>query len=215
MPSGHPGGWNDERVDRLKVLVAEGWSATQIARELGGGLTRNSVIGKMHRTGLKSAHTRTASAPTVKRRAATAAYAARKPASAPRVVTGEGSHTPRGAALERKLEYITTNTIAQGTWVEPVDEAGLAPIPEDQRSKSHCPWPIGDPRDPGFDCCGRDRERLEGKVLRYCETHNDLGRAAKQPSKSSTSAIMGFVRMTDNVTRIPKDRRSTLGTAWG
>ena len=44
-------GWTDERVELLKNLWAEGLSASQIAAEL-GGITRNAVIGKVHRLGL-------------------------------------------------------------------------------------------------------------------------------------------------------------------
>ena len=44
-------GWTDEQVEQLKSLWAEGLSASQIARAL-GGVTRNAVIGKVHRLGL-------------------------------------------------------------------------------------------------------------------------------------------------------------------
>src|ERR1700755_3457277 len=43
--------WTDERVETLKKLWTEGLSASQIAAEL-GGITRNAVIGKVHRLGL-------------------------------------------------------------------------------------------------------------------------------------------------------------------
>ena len=43
--------WTDERVETLKKLWSEGLSASQIAGEL-GGVTRNAVIGKVHRLGL-------------------------------------------------------------------------------------------------------------------------------------------------------------------
>ncbi len=43
--------WTDERVEQLKSLWTEGLSASQIARTL-GGVTRNAVIGKVHRLGL-------------------------------------------------------------------------------------------------------------------------------------------------------------------
>src|SRR5437899_1237256 len=46
------GMWTDERVDQLKTLWTEGLSASQIARVLGEGITRNAVIGKVHRLGL-------------------------------------------------------------------------------------------------------------------------------------------------------------------
>ncbi|NBU29555.1 MAG: GcrA cell cycle regulator, partial [Caulobacteraceae bacterium] len=45
-------GWTDERVNTLRTLWAEGLSASQIAKQLGGGVTRNAVIGKVHRLGL-------------------------------------------------------------------------------------------------------------------------------------------------------------------
>ena len=45
--------WSDERVELLKRLWGEGQSASQIAKEL-GGVTRNAVIGKVHRLGLSN-----------------------------------------------------------------------------------------------------------------------------------------------------------------
>ncbi len=65
--------WTDERVETLKRMWAEGQSASQIAKEL-GGVTRNAVIGKVHRLGLSN---RTEDA------AAEAAPAAAAPAAAP------------------------------------------------------------------------------------------------------------------------------------
>lgn len=43
--------WTDEKVKLLKKLWSEGYSASQIAAEI-GGVTRNAVIGKTHRLGL-------------------------------------------------------------------------------------------------------------------------------------------------------------------
>ena len=45
--------WTDERVELLKKMWSEGQSASQIAKEL-GGVTRNAVIGKVHRLGLSN-----------------------------------------------------------------------------------------------------------------------------------------------------------------
>src|SRR3954470_7380072 len=44
--------WTDERVELLAKLWSEGLSASQIAAEIGGGVSRNAVIGKVHRLGL-------------------------------------------------------------------------------------------------------------------------------------------------------------------
>ena len=46
-------GWTDERVENLKKLWQDGLSASHIATQL-GGVTRNAVIGKVHRLGLTS-----------------------------------------------------------------------------------------------------------------------------------------------------------------
>ncbi|MEM1315530.1 MAG: GcrA family cell cycle regulator, partial [Pseudomonadota bacterium] len=60
--------WTDERVETLKTMWSEGKSASQIAKTL-GGVTRNAVIGKVHRLGLSN-------------RAAAPKPAAAKPAAA-------------------------------------------------------------------------------------------------------------------------------------
>lgn len=45
--------WTDERIDQLKGMWDKGLTASQIAEEL-GGVSRNAVIGKAHRLGLKA-----------------------------------------------------------------------------------------------------------------------------------------------------------------
>src|SRR5690606_19602684 len=58
--------WTDERVEKLKKLWSEGLSASQIAAQL-GGVSRNAVIGKVHRLNLpgraKAGGTQTAARP--------------------------------------------------------------------------------------------------------------------------------------------------------
>ena len=44
--------WTDERVEQLKLHWMEGKTASQIASLLGHGVSRNAVIGKVHRLGL-------------------------------------------------------------------------------------------------------------------------------------------------------------------
>ncbi|HMQ18772.1 MAG TPA: GcrA family cell cycle regulator, partial [Sphingopyxis sp.] len=45
--------WTDERIEQLRTMWEKGLTASQIADEL-GGVSRNAVIGKAHRLGLKS-----------------------------------------------------------------------------------------------------------------------------------------------------------------
>lgn len=55
--------WTAERIEQLKALVAERLSANQIAAELGAGLSRNAVIGKITRLGLTEQWTGAGRAP--------------------------------------------------------------------------------------------------------------------------------------------------------
>ncbi|MFC3593985.1 GcrA family cell cycle regulator, partial [Novosphingobium piscinae] len=45
--------WTDERIEKLTKMWEGGATASQIAEEL-GGVSRNAVIGKAHRLGLKA-----------------------------------------------------------------------------------------------------------------------------------------------------------------
>src|SRR3990170_2817066 len=58
--------WTDERVELLRKLWSEGLSASQIAAQL-GSVTRNAVIGKVHRLKLSSRGRTTAAAPRQKK----------------------------------------------------------------------------------------------------------------------------------------------------
>ncbi len=79
--------WTDERVELLKKMWGEGQSASQIAKEL-GGVTRNAVIGKVHRLGLSNRTSGAAAAPEAKTKQPatpeTAAPRAEAPAAPPR-----------------------------------------------------------------------------------------------------------------------------------
>ncbi|WP_309622642.1 GcrA family cell cycle regulator [Novosphingobium sp.] len=88
--------WTDERIEKLTKMWEGGSTASQIADEL-GGVSRNAVIGKAHRLGLKARpspvkpNEREAAAPAPK----AAKAAAPRPAPAPRPAAPAA---PRGAA---------------------------------------------------------------------------------------------------------------------
>jgi GcrA cell cycle regulator len=157
MPS-----WIIDRVELLKKLWADGLSASQIAAEL-GGISRNSVIGKVHRLGLAGRTKRpTASMPRQ-----------RKPRS-------------RGTTMRIVRPAIRGDTAlavlpAYALQFEPEPELMETIIPMWQRcstlelSEGKCRWPIGDPRTPDFFFCGG--KTIEG--LPYCGYHS---RIAYQPA---------------------------------
>ena len=99
--------WTDERVETLKKMWGEGQSASQIAKEL-GGVTRNAVIGKVHRLGLSNRATTSTAKADAKPKAAKAEpkpKAAPKANAAPKAVTpiAEPTTTPpmQAASLPR------------------------------------------------------------------------------------------------------------------
>ena len=126
-------GWTDERVELLKKLWQDGLSASQIAKQL-GGVTRNAVIGKVHRLGLSGRAT-----PSKPQRTVFKAPRPARPAAAP-------------SAPRRIAEAVSSPQ--QPTPLRLVDEApGLATV---LTLGAHmCKWPIGDPALDNFTFCGR------------------------------------------------------------
>ncbi len=166
-------GWTDERVEILKKLWAKGLTASQIALELGEGVTRNAVIGKVHRLKLapraKSASTQTRTRTTVRpaRKGTTVRSAANNAYSAPKR-RSLSAKIPAGATALKSLPQNDSELkIAR-------DEAYELQIPPDERvsllelTEDKCKWPIGDPLSADFYFCGR--KSLEAKP--YCEFHS-------------------------------------------
>ena len=151
--------WTDERVELLKKLWGDGLSASQIAGEL-GGITRNAVIGKVHRLGLSGrAKAPSSSVPRQRKPRAPSMFRAPRPIM-------------RGAtalAMQPAYEYD----------VEPEPEVVENVIPMGQRctlvelNDDKCRWPIGDPGAPDFYFCGG--QTSSGP---YCGYHS---RVAYQP----------------------------------
>ena len=156
--------WTDERVEQLSKLWLEGRSASQIAAELGLGITRNAVIGKVHRLGL----------------AGRAKVVAPQPAAA-RLKAKAQAAAPEGVKLGADAEpMVVPLRTALPTSTAPVAEVGL-PITErvtimDLRETS-CRWPMGDPSQAEFRFCGAKTGIGAGP---YCATH---ARLAFQPTQ--------------------------------
>ena len=151
--------WTDERVEILKRRWAEGLSASQIAAEL-GGITRNAVIGKVHRLGLSGR----AKSPS------SAAPRPRKPRAHSQMLRVSRPTVRGNTALAHAYEYDA----------EPEPELIDNIIPLGQRrsllelTEETCRWPIGDPGSADFFFCG-------GQTLTslpYCAYHS---RVAYQP----------------------------------
>ncbi len=168
--------WTDERVATLKKLWMEGLSASQIAGELGEGVTRNAVIGKVHRLKLSGRAKPAASAPRARKpRVTSTASTPRRPVGGS--VNGATSSAPRRRTVHAPVSGANALQMSAETDVSP--GLSIAPdseifIPVEQRitllqlSEVTCKWPIGDPLNDDFHFCGRDSD--EGKP--YCEFHS-------------------------------------------
>jgi GcrA cell cycle regulator len=163
-------GWTDERVETLKKLWLDGLSASQIAKQL-GGVTRNAVIGKVHRLGLSGR-----AAPS---QPARPAFKAPRPAR-PAVTTVPA---PRRAAPTQGRDAAAVAVAAPAPPATPrIEERGVATV---LTLGAHmCKWPIGDPATDDFSFCGR-RSTDEGP---YCVEH---ARVAYQPHHGKKKATPG------------------------
>ncbi|UDQ87560.1 GcrA cell cycle regulator [Xanthobacter autotrophicus] len=172
--------WNDERVELLKKLWSEGLSASQIATEL-GEVTRNAVIGKVHRLGL-SGRAKAAPAP-ARPRASGTAPAKTGPMGGP---MGAPAGRPDNQARPQRPTTIGNTALAADLDEAPEEAPAPAPVMSDnvvpmtqgctimQLTESTCRWPLGEPGTDSFHFCG-------GKAnpgMPYCQTH---ARIAYQP----------------------------------
>jgi GcrA cell cycle regulator len=166
-------GWTDERVETLKTLWLDGLSASQIAKQL-GGVTRNAVIGKVHRLGLSgratpSQPTPVAFKPPRPARPVTAAPPiARRPAPpatpAPTPVEASRAPEPEAPALPARVE-----------------EPGGATVLT--LGRHMCKWPIGDPSTSEFTFCGR----RASDERPYCAEHAKLAYQPQAPKRKTAT----------------------------
>ena len=167
-------GWTEERVELLKKLWMEGLSASQIAGVLGEGVTRNAVIGKVHRLKLPGRARPTSNMPprvrTEKRPRGGNRGASRLPGN----TSSSRALTPSQKATRAALRASPhPSVVAEGGASEAPQVQELF-IPEDQRltllqlNEHTCKWPIGDPLSPDSYFCGQHSEDRSP----YCGFHS-------------------------------------------
>ena len=132
--------WTDDRVELLKKLWADGLSASQIAGEL-GGITRNAVIGKVHRLGLSGrAKAPSSSVPRQRKPRAPSMFRAPRP-----MMRGN-------TALAHRRPTTTTSSRSRSAIENIIPIGQRCTLLELDQEKCH--WPIGDPGQPDFFFCG-------------------------------------------------------------
>ena len=148
--------WTEERVARLTKLWSDGLSASQVAAEL-GGVTRNAVIGKIHRLGLSGRDKPAKKSGTRQKRTPSANAYSRSNSSA--------SKTAKSGNVTSIAKLAPAPT--------PVEDL-VAPEPLRiklvQLTETTCKWPLGDPQESDFCFCGHSIKA----TTPYCEYHCNL-----------------------------------------
>ncbi len=150
--------WPPERVELLKKLWTDGLTASQVAARLGDGITRNAVIGKVHRLGLSGRQSVTRSSAPRPRRPRQPSHPGRQPTS-----------PATAAALKPEFRP------------QPRPEPEPAPIrlvdiPKSERisilmlTDKTCRWPLGDPGGEDFCFCGHAPKA----GMPYCDYHSSI-----------------------------------------
>ena len=179
--------WTEDRVETLKRMWAEGQSASQIAKEL-GGVTRNAVIGKVHRLGLSNraggSSSATTAKPAAKDKPAKPAGkpskpAARKPEAAAAAPASEQSAVAEAPAPvpARKAIIPAGQPLPPQPSANEISPEALETVREVEKTAKRltlmeltertCKWPVGDPATDDFWFCGLPVQ--QGKP--YCEAH--------------------------------------------
>lgn len=173
--------WTDEIIEKLTEHFKDGLTASQsasrLAAEFGIEFTRNMVIGKRIRWGMR---TDPVTARVNNKRAAK---------KAARRYGRQRAVTPKDDAPKRPPTNFTATSPKTGLFVSgvslpkeplpkeesPSDYARLYSL--DELTKTMCRWPVGDPKAPDFGFCGKDK--VTG--LPYCEGHARRAYRAPEP----------------------------------
>ncbi len=173
--------WTEQQIQTLKKMWGNGYSASDIARSLGGGVTRNAVIGKAHRLKLSvgvSAAPR--SMPDAPSKTAGVVMASITKISKNRAKMRTALPSAPSLPIKSRVDSLA-RLLGSDPIKRPLDKIKRTEgIPVTKAGERHCRWPVGDPRSPDFRFCGC--ETHEG--LPYCLHHariayQTLGRKAR------------------------------------
>ena len=174
--------WTDEKVELLRQLWLDGRSASQISAALGQGLTRNAVIGKVHRLGL--AGRAKTSSPTAPGSGAPRSAPPRR--AAVRMGSGGGGASSSGGGGSVSSGHVVHGNTVMAMMHDTALEAQPSRVKEDvvvpmslrvtivELKESMCRWPLGDPTSAEFRYCGSPAPG----AAPYCSHH---GKLAYQP----------------------------------
>lgn len=178
--------WTDKKINELKKLWGKGLTTAEIGKKL--NVSKNAVVGKAHRLGLKSRPSpikntaarktavakpskKTVEAPKKKLAPVKAAKApVAKPAPKASAATkGKAKETPKAPVKAPAAKTKATSKKQEVDLMVDITDLKIG----------MCKWPIGDPRMPNFHFCGKPA--LDGKP--YCPGHYAMAYTTKIKGK--------------------------------
>lgn len=200
--------WTSSAEAEMKRLyVDEGKSASEVAKALGGGCTRNAVIGKAHRLGWMKEHRQKPAAvglkaPRVRRDRSTGAIvqniAARTPPkpgqqNRPAVAFGNIEVVNAAETEKRRTAHRAHGEKIIDGFAAPANDTS---IPLMERRRFQCAWPVGEPERPAQQmCCGLPVQEGVGTALEsYCGAHQKRAASAYQPVRREVRAPAEYRR---------------------
>ena len=118
--------WTEEKVTKLKELWGKGYTASQISEIIGGGVSRNAVIGKAHRLNLSAK---------IKTRSTT---------------FNTSSNTANSNEIKKRVRKSKFKSLIIEKDFEPENPKQL-----EELNDTSCKWPNGHPDESSFYFCGR------------------------------------------------------------
>ena len=168
--------WTDDRVEQLKKLWMDGLSASQIALEL-GGVTRNAVIGKVHRLGLSGRAKGTNHIPATRQKRPQRTSFPKQP-----------TRTTQRPLLASQIKLVAEACPGR----EPAPVMLTAPEPLRLElihlTERTCKWPMGDPAQEDFFFCGH----TSPEASPYCAYHSRLAYQAPPERKRDRRIEPGY-----------------------
>lgn len=152
--------WDQDRTELCVKLWNEGYSATQVAQRI-GGVSRNAVIGKIHRLGLSN----------------TVSHRATKFRSKCNGTGKRKSRKGKPRSDFNALLFVTKVPRLPDSPLPPEPERPISLVTFDDLTESMCRFPYGDPKTADFGFCGC--KSLPGSP--YCEGHHARMYTAPRP----------------------------------
>jgi GcrA cell cycle regulator len=169
-----PSTWTDARTEHLRTRWTQGASARRISQELGRGISRSAVLGKVHRLGIGDLSPR-------------GGIRIRRLSSEDRSGLGI-DHWPRARDLERHRAFLSRITVAEPRPDDPGSDADTPPVQRRtllELTRATCRWPVGDPCRPAFFFCGAEAAHTGPYCLLHRTRAYRNGRTAVEtPAKS-------------------------------